>query len=134
MQVTMISAAILGLLLVLLASRISALRRSGQISLGDGGNAELLLRVRSLANCTEWAPIGLTLFFLAEQAVGASWYVVALAIAFVAGRLMHPLGMKPGIPGPGRILGTVLTYVTVAILALVVFAHAITRCTTCGMV
>ena len=132
MMVTMISAGVIGLLLVGLAFRVSLLRRAGGVSLGDGGNPRLLAAVRAHANCTEWAPIGLILLALAERSVGPVWYVTALAVLFVGARLLHPLGMASPTPHPARAAGALLTYATVAALAVLVIVRALPHCATCG--
>ena len=132
MPVTMISAGILGLLLVALALRISIRRRAAGISLGDGGDAELLARVRAHANCAEWVPIGLILLALAERSAGATPIVIALAALLVGARLLHPLGMSRPAPNAPRFLGAVLTYLAVAALALLVIARGFPVCASCG--
>lgn len=134
MQVTMVSAGIIGLLIVVLGFRISLLRRKLSISMGDGGNAELAGRVRAHGNCVEWAPIGLILLFLAEQQAGAAWYVIVLAVALVGSRLLHPLGMAlPGANAP-RAVAALLTYLSVAILGIIVLLGGLGRCATCSLV
>ena len=125
MQVTMITAAILGLLLVILSVRVTLIRRADRISVGDGGNADLALRMRAQGNCTEYVPTGLILLFLAEQAYGATWFVVALAATFVVGRLLHPVGMALPAPNAPRVLGMVGTWTPMALLAILLLVHAI---------
>jgi uncharacterized protein len=117
MKVTMITAGILGLLLLVLGIRVVQLRMKGRISLGDGDNPELLGRIRAHGNCAEWAPIGLILLFLAEQGYGATWFVVALAALLVAGRVLHPFGLGGGPPNAARTLGMVFTWTAIGLLA-----------------
>jgi len=127
MQVTMISAGLLGLLLIVLGARVVAIRLRGKVSLGDGGNAVLLARIRAHGNCAEWAPIGLILLFLAEQAYGGTWFVIALALMLVTGRLLHPFGLRSLKVNVARSLGMVLTWASLALMALLLLAHALTQ-------
>jgi uncharacterized membrane protein YecN with MAPEG domain len=119
MQVTMLTAAILALLLVVLSVRVTAVRRSQQVSIGDGGDAALALRIRAQANCAEYVPIALILLFLAEQAQGASLLVVAMAVLLVAGRIAHPIGMALPAPNIWRVFGMIGTWTPIIILSVV---------------
>ncbi len=125
MQVTMISAGLLGLLLVILGARVVLIRLKDKVSLGDGGDGVLLARIRAHGNCAEWAPIGLILLFLTEQAHGRAWHVVALAAMLVVGRLLHPLGLRTPEPNMARTLGMVLTWTSIVAMALLLLAHAL---------
>ncbi len=133
MQVTMISAGILGILMIVLGLRVSGLRRSGQVSLGDGGNVELMRRIRAHANFAEWAPMGLVLLLLAELAVGSNWFVGIAGGALVLGRLLHAIGMRSGNPNPARVIGTILTLSAIGTTSIVLLLEAIGRCETCGV-
>lgn len=126
MQVTMISAGLLGLLLVALGARVVSIRLRDKVSLGDGGDAALLARIRAHGNCAEWAPIGLILLFLTEQAHGGAWFVVALAAMLVTGRVLHPFGLRTPEPNIARSLGMVLTWASIGIMALLLLVRAIT--------
>lgn len=117
MQITMIAAGVMGLLLLTLSMRVAAVRRANSISIGDGGNAELMMRGRAQANCAEYAAIGVLLIFLAEQAYGASWFVISLAALFVIGRLMHPFGMAKLAPNVFRVAGMIGTWTALGLLA-----------------
>jgi len=127
MHATMIAAGLLGLLLVVLSVRVSLIRRRHSISMGDGGNAELLIRSRAQANCAEYAPIGLLLLFLAEQARGADVLVVALAAMLVLGRIAHPIGMALPVPNILRVFGTVATWGAIGCMSLVVLWAGLAR-------
>jgi uncharacterized membrane protein YecN with MAPEG domain len=125
MQVSMITAGLLGLLLVILSIRVTLIRRADGISVGDGGNAALNLRMRAQGNCTEYVPTGLLLLFLAEQGFGATWFVIALAATFVVGRVLHPIGM--GLPAPNvpRVVGMVCTWTPMGLLAILVLMKGV---------
>ena len=131
MQLTMITAGILSLLIVALGFRVSAIRRSAHISLGDGGNPVLAARIRAHGNCVETAPIALLLLFLAEQAYGHPWYLIALAAILVVSRFLHPLGVSLPSPNAPRIIGILGTWGVTATLALMVLARGLSLCGAC---
>jgi len=125
MQVTMISAALLGMLLIVLGARVIAIRLKDRVSLGDGGNGLLLSRIRAHGNCVEWAPIGLILLFLTEQAYGKPWFVLVLAAMLVIGRTIHPLGLRKLEPNAARAGGMMLTLFSIGVMALLLLVHAL---------
>ncbi len=127
MQATMIAAGLLGLLLLVLSVRVTLIRRADRISMGDGGNAELQSRIRAQANCAEYAPIGLILLFLAEQALGTGALVVAMAAWLVLGRIAHPIGMALPAPNNWRVVGMVATWGPIGILAFAVLWSGLSR-------
>lgn len=90
-----------------LAVRVGRLRLSEKVSLGDGGNARVLGRMRAHANFTEFAPIILILIALIEFAQGTSIWLWIVAVAFLIGRVLHGLGMD-GLP-KGRMIGAAVT-------------------------
>ena len=135
MTITLITAGILGFLLLVLSLRVSLVRRAAHISIGDGGNQQLELRRRAQANLAEYLPFTLFLLFLAEQAWGRKWYVVALAAAFVIARMLHAIGMRSATPTAPRFLGAAATYAILAILSFLVLAKGVALlapCTNCG--
>lgn len=88
-----LSASVLGFLYVKLAFIVIGLRRTNRISLGDGGRDDLNQAVRAHANLGEYAPIGLVLIAILELNHANTWLVALLALIFVSGRLLHPIGM-----------------------------------------
>ena len=111
MTVTMITAGLLGLLLLFLAGYVIAGRVSFKIGLGDGGNEAMRRRVRAQANFVEYVPIALILIGLMENgAVGPRWLVVAMGAVLVVARIWHAQGLlsNSGV-SRGRFMGTNLT-------------------------
>ena len=90
-----------------LGLRISRMRLSEKISVGDGGNARLLARMRAQLNFAEYVPIVLVLLALVELAAGTSLWLWAVAALFLLGRLLHAFGMDGWLAG--RRLGILLT-------------------------
>ena len=64
--VTGLYAAPLAGLVIVLSARVIIYRRGKAISLGDGGDAVLLARMRAQGNFAEYAPFGLILMLIAE--------------------------------------------------------------------
>lgn len=116
MPATMLAAAVLGAILLILSIRVTTIRRSDRIAMGDGGNPALIARMRAQANCAEYAPMGLILLALAERQFGPQWFVVALAALLVAGRIVHPIGMAMQAPNAPRVLGMVGTWTAIGLL------------------
>lgn len=127
MQITLLTAGILGLMLLLLGLRVSAARRAAGVSMGDGGNARLLERIRSQANFAEHAPIGLFLVFLVEQTHGSGALAAGLAIALVVGRILHPVGMTMPAPNAPRVAGMLLTWSSIGVAAIALLIAGLSR-------
>ncbi len=131
MQLTMITAGMLGLMIVVLGLRVSAIRRSAHVSLGDGGNPLLEERIRAHGNAVETIPIALILLGLAERVLGQPWYLVAMAVVLVVSRLIHPIGMARPSPNAARVLGILGTWSVIGILGLILIGSGIRLCRAC---
>lgn len=117
LYITSLSAAVLGVLCVILSLKVVAIRRKEKISVGDGGNESLLRAMRSQANLLEYAPIALILIGCAELNGVPRWLLGLVAIAFVAGRVLHPAGLRDvDAPFSARVLGMQLTLVSMLVL------------------
>lgn len=115
--VTAISAAILAFLSVKLSLNVIAQRRKHNVSVGDGGHEDLLRAIRAQANLTEYAPIALILLACLEMNGAPIWLTSLLALAFIVGRLLHPLGMKGADhPMQPRVRGMQLTLLSLLAL------------------
>ena len=66
LHITALYAGLLGLLSIVLAVQTGQIRGSTGITLGDGGNDELILAMRRHANFVEFVPIALILIGLLE--------------------------------------------------------------------
>lgn len=125
-DVTALYAGALGVLLVYLSMRVVNLRKSLQVSTGNGGHAALELAARVQGNCAEYAPIGLLLLALTEAQGAPSLAVHALGLMLLAGRILHFIGYGRT---PGnlslRIAGMVLTFAMLAFASLGLMAHAL---------
>ncbi|TNE62273.1 MAG: hypothetical protein EP335_13320, partial [Alphaproteobacteria bacterium] len=68
MTITLITASFIGLLLIYLSYNVTKHRTRAKVSIGDGGDQDLLHAIRAQANLAEYAPIALILLGLLETA------------------------------------------------------------------
>jgi len=66
MNITLLYAALLGLLFVVLSVRTLLLRRRLSIAIGDAGSESMLRAMRVHANFAEYVPLSLLLIYLVE--------------------------------------------------------------------
>lgn len=107
LPITLVLAGALTLLNIWLSFRVGAARRAHRVSVGDGGNEQVLRRMRAHANFAENAPLVLILVGLIEFAASPSVYLWAVAALFVLARILHGIGMDGW--ALGRPLGAGLT-------------------------
>lgn len=124
--VTPIYAGLIALLFLVLSFRVVLGRRAHKVSYGDGGNKDLLKRMRAQANCAEYAPVGVILLLMAELQRMPPWLVHAAGATLLAGRLLHAYGFghTPQIVIL-RIWGMYLTVGMIALTAIATIAHAL---------
>lgn len=105
-HVTPLYALPLALIFLVLWIRVSSVRSATGISFGDGGNPELLHRMRQHGNFIEWVPLVLIFMMLAEGMGTPAVYLHVSGVLLLVGRLAHPFGLKPGNAGhPLRYVG-----------------------------
>lgn len=94
------------LIYLVLWFRVSSVRGALNLSFGDGGNVELLQRIRQHGNCAEWSFFVLILMILAEgMGTPAMWLHISGALLLI-GRIAHPFGLKADTAGhPLRYVG-----------------------------
>ena len=97
----------LAIIFLILWFRVSAVRGREKISFGDGGNVELLRRVRQHGNFVEWTTFVLVLMILAEGMGAPALYLHISGALLLIGRIAHPFGLtSPGNAAhPMRYLG-----------------------------
>jgi len=110
--ITGYAAAILALLQVVLMLLAGNARNAKGISVGDGGDEELLYKLRRHGNLTENAPLFLILLALLEISGGSLMAVEGFAIVFIVARLSHAYALSgPGRPLPTRVIGALGTVI-----------------------
>jgi len=110
MTITPLYAGILAILFFALSIRVVAMRGTG-ISLGDGGNPEMLRRIRGHANFAEYVPLILLMMAFLELSHFSIYLLHGLGIALVVGRALHGYALSFTERFKfGRFYGTVLTF------------------------
>jgi uncharacterized membrane protein YecN with MAPEG domain len=88
--------------------RIGLVRQKKKINLGDGGDADMIARIRAHGNFTEVAPLALIGLIAIAMLSGSAIMLHIFGAMYFIGRILHFLGMR-GTLGQGRLFGTVLT-------------------------
>lgn len=118
LDATLFTAAICGLLYLVLSYRVSQGRMGAKVSLGDGGNAALQARIRAHANFSEYVPLILVLMAVIELARGAGALLWLLGLALIVSRILHAVGLGRPAPNPYRMAGTAGTWLLLLITSL----------------
>jgi uncharacterized membrane protein YecN with MAPEG domain len=123
---TPLYAGFFGIMLVILSWRVSKLKRKyDNHKMNEGGHTELSAAVRAQANIVEYLPIALLLMWMLESMQFSTWIINTLGILLIIARLMHLHGLnEPSGNGPGRKLGTRLTWLHIVVCSLLGFAGA----------
>jgi uncharacterized membrane protein YecN with MAPEG domain len=114
-KITAFYAGLLALLFLFLSARTITYRRAQQVEIGDGGNRELLRRVRVHGNFAEYVPLGLVLMGLSESLGLPGLGLNAMGITLLVGRLAHAwaLSQSPHVL-PLRVFGVTATLLALA--------------------
>lgn len=122
-HVTLLFAAIFGILHVIFTLRVGGYRFRSGISLGDGGDKELLNRIRAHGNFTENVPIALLLLLLNDLNGLADGTLMLLGSILLVSRLVHYLMIVtrslPIVLRPLSMIGTLGTILASAIFLLI---------------
>lgn len=120
LPVTLTFAGVAALINLWLAIRCGQVRGSEKVSIGDGGNEAVIRRMRAHANYIENTPFvlimiaGIELANTPGAAPGWLWWVAGV---YFLGRVAHGVGMDGGALGKGRMVGTLITMLTLLGLA-----------------
>lgn len=117
-EITILYAGLLGLTAIYLGAAAGVARARARISLGDGGNRELLLRMRRHANFIENVPLALILIALLEMQGVPATAVHALGAALLVGRLLHIVGFGENIRNLARGLGAGLSVLVIGVASI----------------
>lgn len=108
--ITPLYAGLLGLMSIALAFMAGRLRGSAKISIGDGGNTELLLAMRRHANFVEYVPLALLLIALIEMRGAPALAIHLLGGGLLVARASHAIGLDAeSMQGAARAIGAVGT-------------------------
>ena len=126
LTITAIYAGILALIILALGINVTMHRVKLRISLGDGGNPQMLRMIRLHANAIEYVPLALLLMAIYEINGGWRAALHVIGIALVVARLAQSWNMwSTEIAGPGRRVGQALTWASLGALALLNLAKVI---------
>ncbi|MGH8496818.1 MAG: MAPEG family protein [Gammaproteobacteria bacterium] len=116
--ITGIYAALCGILMIALATRVSLARRRYGIGLGSDGQELLARAVRVHANFVEYVPLALILMLLVETGGMTGWLMHVFGITLIVSRLLHAWGLtrSSGISF-GRAYGSLGTWTLILVLA-----------------
>jgi len=117
-SITAAYAAVLGLIILALGINVTVHRVKLKVSLGDGGNPQMLRMIRLHGNAIEYVPLALVLMLVYEMNGGRHAVLHMVGIALVAARLIQTMAMwSTELPRPGRGIGQTLTWLSIAVLA-----------------
>ena len=116
---TLSAAASLALVNIWLSMRIGKVRTTEKISIGDGGNDLLSRRMRAQLNFAENTPLVLVLMAAIEIAGRGGMWLKAVGAVYALGRVAHGIGMDGAAFEKGRMIGTLITMLTLLGLAVV---------------
>jgi uncharacterized membrane protein YecN with MAPEG domain len=118
LPITLTAAGAAGLINIWLAVRVGRVRTAQKISMGDGGNENMIAAMRAHANFVEYTPFVLVLIGAIELAWGSPLWLWIVSTVFLIGRIFHSLGMS-GAPKFGRMIGTFTTLLILLGLSIV---------------
>jgi uncharacterized membrane protein YecN with MAPEG domain len=123
-HVTVLYAGLNGLLVLVLAFRVSSYRGTAKVLIGTGGNPELERRIRVHGNAIETIPLVLILMGLIEFYHTSAYLVHGLGIMLTLGRLLHAWGLsRSPRTSFGRVAGmslTLLALVASSVIAILI--------------
>ncbi len=119
LPITLATAAAAAILNVWLMIRVGRVRAAEKISVGDEDNEDLIRRMRAQANFVENAPFVLVLIAVIELSGKGEPWLQWVAALFILARVAHGLGMDGGTLSKGRMIGTIVSMLTLLGLAIV---------------
>ena len=127
LPVTLVTAGTLALIGLVLAARIGHGRVKFLVPMGDGGNPDMIVRMRTHANFVEYVPLFVVLLALLELAGANRTALTGIGAAMVLCRLLHAIGMPRPTPNFFRATGALGTFALTAGVAVYGLALALGR-------
>jgi uncharacterized membrane protein YecN with MAPEG domain len=123
--ITAFYAGLLGLISVAIAVAVGRVRGKSDVSIGDGGNLEVIAAMRRHANFVEFVPMTLILIALLELNGVGKYAIHGLGGVLVLARLSHAFGYRADESlNTFRAIGAVgstLTLVIASVWSIIVF-------------
>lgn len=112
LSITPIYLALLGLFFLPITLRVGFYRLSSKVFIGDGGDPEMIRRMRGQANFVETVPLAALLLVLMELSGASGTWLHALCATLLLGRILHYIGLTEIGPLVGRSVGMFATIAT----------------------
>ncbi|AEF54209.1 MAPEG family protein [Marinomonas posidonica] len=109
-HITSLYAAFFGLLLLPITIRVGLRRIATNIWFLDGGDDNLLRRIRSHANFLEYVPFAIVLMALAELNAAPNAFMHTMGLLLISSRLMHYITINTKPLAPTRALSMLGTF------------------------
>ncbi len=119
LQTTLCLAAAAGVITFWHIARIGQMRMREKVLFGDGGHDPLARRMRAQLNFVESTPFVLILAAAIEMTGKGGIWLAIVGSLFMLGRVSHGLGMDIDRPNPLRMVGVLVTDLTLAGLSAV---------------
>jgi uncharacterized membrane protein YecN with MAPEG domain len=122
-MITLFYAGLCTLLVLVLAGRVMARRLSHKIGIGDGGDHEMIKRVRAHANAVEYLPLALLLLGGMELNGYPDTVIHGFGATLLVSRLLHAWGLsRSSSASPGRFVGILFTLLLMVAMSLFAIA------------
>lgn len=115
--VTALYGSLNAILNIVLASRVSALRRTHRVSIGHGDSKDLETATRIHGNNAEFVPLAIVMMLIAELCGGSSLGLHVFGGSLFAARIAHAVGMRRKAPNPFRVAGTAITWLGIVVIS-----------------
>jgi len=118
LHITGLFASLFGLLVIILAYKVVVFRRTKKVGLGDNGDTQGQLVIRTHANAVEYLPLLLILMGIYEINGGNHLVLYVFGVLSFIGIIWHAFGLsKSAGVSSGRFYGTALTWLTIVVFA-----------------
>ncbi len=119
LPVTLAAAAAAAILNIWLMIRIGQVRAAEKVFVGDEDNENVIRRMRAQANFVENTPFVLILIGVIELSGKGEPWLAYVAGLFILARIAHAFGMDGGALAKGRMIGTIVSMLTLIGLGIV---------------
>ena len=112
LSITPIYLALLALFFLPITMRVGFYRLSTKVLIGDGGDPEMIRRMRGQANFVETVPLAALLLVVMELSGASQTWLHSLCAALLIGRILHYIGLTEIGPMVARSIGMFATIAT----------------------
>lgn len=117
LPVTLTAVAAAAIINVWLMIRVGQVRNTQKVFVGDGGSEPVVRRMRAHSNFVENTPFVLLLIAAIEISGRGQPWLAYVAGVYMLARVAHGVGMDGGSLGKGRMIGTIVSMLTLIGLA-----------------